>query len=90
MKLSFSRVAPATVSVIALLIGLAAINDDIRASMKALLSGHRSPELARVASSANDAAWQVMQAVKDQSLEHAPLTIFVVAAGVLLLFMLRT
>jgi hypothetical protein len=32
----------------------------------------------------------VTEAVRDQSIEHAPLVIFVLAATVLMMFMLRT
>lgn len=39
---------------------------------------------------ARDLALAVLDAVRDQSLEHAPLMIFVLAATVLMLIMLRT
>jgi hypothetical protein len=38
----------------------------------------------------NDVVLAALDVLRDQSLEHAPLTIFALAATVLLLFMLRT
>jgi hypothetical protein len=66
------------------------MNDDVRASFMRLFSGSATSDMRDVGWRLQDAAWAVYQAVRDQSIEHAPLTIFVVIAGVLLLFMLRT
>ena len=49
-----------------------------------------SSQIGEVAAFASGAAAVVLTAVRDQSIEHAPLVIFVLAASVLMLFMLRT
>ncbi|HEX4348055.1 MAG TPA: hypothetical protein VHZ73_10810 [Vicinamibacterales bacterium] len=66
------------------------MNDDVRRSVTRLLSGSGTSDVRDVAGSLQEAAMAVLQAVREQSIQHAPLTIFVVAASVLLLFMFRT
>ena len=47
-------------------------------------------EIAAIATHVEEIVLVVIQAVRDQSIEHAPLVIFALAAAVLVLFMLRT
>ena len=89
-RLSAANVVPAVASLLTLAAGFAAMNDDIRGSFTRLFSGSATSVVRDVGWRLQDAAWAVYQSVRDQSIEHAPLTIFVVAAGVLLIFMLRT
>jgi hypothetical protein len=78
------------VSVTALGVGIAAMNDDVRHYFQRLLSRDAMADVRDTGWYIQDASHAVMQAFKDQSIEHAPLMIFAVAAGVLVLFMLRT
>ena len=75
----------------AVLIGLAVIDDGVQGRLATLFAG-RSPtgELLSVGARLQELGSVIFQAVRDQSIEHAPLTIFVLAAAVLVLFMLRT
>jgi hypothetical protein len=49
-----------------------------------------SAQLASASTQVRDLTSVIVEAARDQSIEHAPLMIFVLAAVVLLLFMLRT
>jgi hypothetical protein len=75
----------------ALVVGLAATDPRVREQLAGLASGRRpSGELVSAAARIEDLALVALHAVRDQSIEHAPLTIFVLAAALLLVFMLRT
>jgi hypothetical protein len=89
-RLSAAKVLPTLASFFTLAAGLALMNDDIRRSLARLLSGAAGTDAQDMTWQVENAAMAVYQAVRDQSIEHAPLTIFIVAAGVLLVFMLRT
>ena len=52
--------------------------------------GRASADLVDAGSRVRDLASVVIDAVRDQSIEHAPMFIFVLVATVLVLFMLRT
>jgi hypothetical protein len=63
----------------------------VREQIAAIGSGRRpSGELVTAMARLQDIVVLAIQAVRDQSLQHAPLTIFVLAAALLLAFMLRT
>jgi hypothetical protein len=76
---------------VALLIGLAAIDERVRDQV-ALAFTRRGPteEIASVGSWLQDMATIAAQAVRDQSIAHAPMVIFALAAMVLVLFLTRT
>jgi hypothetical protein len=75
----------------AVLLALVAVDDRVRQQLSLRFSGSSaSSELMHVTYGARDLVAVVVQAAKDQSLDHAPLMIFVLAASVLVLFMLRT
>jgi hypothetical protein len=75
----------------ALVLGLAAIDARVRAQVANVLSGRGpSGELVEAGGRMQDLAAVMLQAIQDQSIEHAPLVIFAVAAMILVLFMLRT
>jgi hypothetical protein len=74
----------------AILAGMAYIDPRVRQQIDYFASGRGpTPELRAVTQQAMGLAWTVWEAVRDQSIEHAPLTIFGLAAAVLVLFMLR-
>lgn len=75
----------------ALVVGLAAIDDRVRDQVaRAFTSGGPTEEFASVGSRIQEMAMIAAQAVRDQSIEHAPMVIFALAAMVLVLFMTRT
>lgn len=75
----------------ALLIGLAVIDDRVRDQVaKVFARQGPTAEIASIGSQLEEMAAVVAQAARDQSIEHAPMVIFAVAAMVLVLFMSRT
>ena len=75
----------------AVLVGLVAIDPSVRSEVMQVLNG-RPPtgEFVNAGNRVQEAATIVLQAVRDQSIEHAPLAIFALAAMVLVMFILRT
>lgn len=87
----FSSGLAAAGGLCALVIGLAAIDDRVRDQVaRAFISGGPTEEIASVGSRLQEMAMIAAQAVRDQSIEHAPMVIFALAAMVLVLFMTRT
>ena len=86
-------VSDALISIVALtllLVVLASVNERVRHEVSLRLNGDRAQtELAGAAASVQRLAGVVVDAARDQTIEHAALAIFVVAAGVLTIFMLR-
>lgn len=83
----------AVISATALLIlalMLISIDDRVRDRVSALWSTPNSAAIAGATDQFGSLAGVVFEAIKDQSVAHAPLTIFALAATVLVLFMLRT
>jgi hypothetical protein len=77
--------------VLALLVGLALIDERVRERLTRLYSsGAGRGEIATAGAQLRDMAEVLAVAVRDQSVDQAPLVIFGLAAIVLLLFMLRT
>jgi hypothetical protein len=75
----------------ALVVGLALVDERVRVRLADLATGRTtSGELASVSAKLQQLAEVVAEAVRDQSIEQAPLVIFGLAAIVLVLFMLRT
>ena len=72
-------------------VGMAVMNDRVRVQMTRIICGEgASPEVVSYAQHVNGAVLTALDTVRDQGMDHAPLTIFALAATVLLLFMLRT
>ena len=71
--------------------GLAVIDVRVRDQLARVLTG-RAPtgDFASLGERVQELLLIVMQSVRDQSIEHAPLVIFALAALVLVLFMVRT
>ncbi len=77
--------------VLAIVVGLAVIDERVRSEVAALAAGHAGGgEIAGVGSRVSELGLIALQAVRDQSIEHAPLTLFALAALVLFVLMLRT
>jgi hypothetical protein len=90
MRRSFAGALSAAGGVLALVIGLAAIDDRVRDQVMRLLDGGPSEDITAIGRALQGLTFVVARAMKDQSIEHAPLAIFALAAMVLVLFMLRT
>jgi len=77
--------------VVALAIGLAAIDDRVRDQFARVFTS-RGPtnEITTLGSRLNDMVLIAAQAVTEQSIAHAPLVIFALAAAILVLLMTRT
>jgi len=83
--------AMSVAGVLTLLLALVAFDDRVREQAAAIVGGgNPSARLVGFGEQARDLAMVVLQAARDQGLEHAPLMIFALAATVLVLFMLRT
>jgi hypothetical protein len=69
---------------------IASVNERVRQEVSLrLTSTHAQADIAEVAADMHDAAGTVIEAARHQSIEHAPLLVFVIAACVLVAFMLR-
>ena len=72
------------------LIALTLIDERVRMQISQQIVAHPVSTLADSGARVRDLISVVASAVRDQSLSNAPLAIFAVAGGVLLVFMLRT
>jgi hypothetical protein len=74
-----------------LLVALVSIDERVRARVEGLVTTPpSSSEIAGVGAVYGNVSTLMYKAARDQSVEHAPMVIFAVAATVLVLFMLRT
>ena len=73
-----------------LIVLLVAIDDRVREQITTRLHAGPTAQISDLGSRLQDVAAIVAAAARHQSIEHAPLVIFAVAATVLTLFMLRT
>ena len=89
-KRPLTKALPATVGIMALLLGLMLIDKDIHAELVKLAHGGAAAELVSMTQRAQDSGLVMFRAAKDQILEHGPLTAFTIVSAGLLLFMLRT
>lgn len=76
-------------ALIILLIALVAIDERVRARVEAAMQGDLSSDVRSATSMASDVASVLVIAARDQSIDHAPMVVFVFAATVLVLGMLR-
>ena len=76
-------------ALIILLIALVAIDERVRARVEAAMQGELSSDVRSATSMASDVASVLVIAARDQSIDHAPMVVFVFAATVLVLGMLR-
>ncbi len=77
-------------TVAVLLIALVAFDDRVRERISQAFMARPSLELASAGHHVRSLASVIAEAARDQSLAHAPLLVFALAAGVLVVFMLRT
>jgi hypothetical protein len=77
-------------TVTVLLLILTAFDDRVRDLVSRRVVAHPSMELASAGHQLSNVAAVVVSAARSQSIGHAPLLIFTLAAAVLTLFMLRT
>ena len=91
MKRVTSSVITTGAGLSAIVVGLSIIDDRVRSEFTALVTGHASGgEFVSAGERLEELGMLVLQAVRDQSIEHAPLTLFALAALVLFVLMLRT
>ena len=77
-------------ALVVLLVGLMVIDVTVRDRVLSVVqSGEISSSLSSMLSTAGSVAGVLLVAARDQSLDHAPLAVFVVAATALVLAMLR-
>ncbi len=78
-------------SLTAVVAGLMLMNERVREQVEHLLEGRGpSPEVSSSAHQLQSVLFVALDGLRDQSMTHAPLTIFALAATILLLVMLRT
>jgi hypothetical protein len=90
MRRAFGEVLMSAGTVAVLLIALVAVDDRVREQISQRFMARPSVELASAGHQVRNVTSVIAEAARDQSLEHAPLLIFALAAAVLVLFMLRT
>jgi hypothetical protein len=73
-----------------LLLALICFDDRVREQVMQRFVAHPTTELSSAGRQVSDLTTVIVKAARDQSLGHAPLLIFTLAAAVLVLFMLRT
>jgi hypothetical protein len=75
----------------AIAVGLAVIDERVRTEFSSLVTGRGSTgDIVGFGARMQDLGLIAMQAVRDQSIEHAPLTVFALVALVLFALMLRS
>jgi ABC-type xylose transport system permease subunit len=90
VRRAFGDALISAAALVVLLVGLVAIDDRVRDRVLSVIqTGDVSSSVGSVTSVASDVAGVLMMAARDQSLDHAPLAVFVVAATALVLAMLR-
>ena len=90
MRRAFGDALVSVGALAVLLLVLTAVDDRVREQISLRFSARPAAELASVGERVRDLTSVVVEVARDQSLEHAPLLIFVLAATVLVMFMLRT
>ena len=90
MRRALSEATISLFALIVLLVALVSVDERVRQHVASMLSTPNSSELAGAGKEVTTLALVVFDAVKDQSVAHAPLVIFALAATVLVLFMVRT
>jgi hypothetical protein len=90
MRPVFREALMSAATVVILLLVLIAFDDRVRDHVSRRIVAHPSMELASLAHQVRDTATVLVQAAHTQSLGHAPLLLFTLAAAVLTLFMVRT
>jgi hypothetical protein len=87
---TFGDALISTGAIVLLLLTLAAIDERVREQVSLRFRTTPTADLVNAGTQVQDLATVVFSAVRDQSIAHAPLAIFVVVALFLTLFMLKT
>jgi hypothetical protein len=90
MRRVFREALMSAGTVAILLLVLVSADDRVRDQISQRVAARPSVELASAGRQLSDLTTVIVGAARDQSLGHAPLLIFTLAAAVLVLFMLRT
>lgn len=90
MRRAINEALMSAATVALLLLVLVAVDDRVRSEVKLRFVSHPTEQLTVAGQQARDLTSVIAQAARDQSVAHAPLVIFAVAATVLVVFMLRT
>ena len=90
MRRAFGEAMMSVATVAFLLLVLVAVDDRVRSELSLRVMAHPTAQLAAAGQHARDLTSVIAEAARNQSLAHAPLLIFTLAATVLVLFMLRT
>jgi hypothetical protein len=90
MRRAFREALMSAGTVAVVLLVLVGIDDRVRSELSLRLMAHPTEELASAGQHATHITTVIAQAARQQSLAHAPMLIFALAATVLVLFMLRT
>jgi hypothetical protein len=90
MRRAFGEALMSAGTVAILLVALVAVDDRVREEISRRLATPPSVDLASAEHQVRNLTSVIVAAARDQSLTHAPLLIFAMAATVLVLFMLRT
>ena len=90
MRRAFREALMSAGTVAILLLVLVAADDRVRDQISRRVVTRPTAELASAGRQLSDFTTVIVSAARDQSLGHAPLLIFTLAAAVLVLFMLRT
>jgi hypothetical protein len=90
MRRGLREVLMSAGTVVILLMVLISTDDRVREQVSMRLHARPSVELTSAARQLGDLTTVITHAAREQSLGHAPLLIFTLAAAVLVLFMLRT
>ncbi len=90
MRRVFGETLTTIGGVLLVLLALVAFDGRVRDRLSAIAAGGPTAQIAGAGDRAHEIILVVLQAVRDQSLEHAPMMIFALAAMVLVLFMTRT
>jgi hypothetical protein len=90
MRRGFREALMSGGTVVVLLLVLIGFDDRVREQVSMRVHAGPSVELASAGRQLGDLTTVITHAAREQSLGHAPLLIFTLAAAVLVLFMLRT
>jgi hypothetical protein len=90
MRRAFGEALMSAGTVALVLLVLIGIDDQVRSELSLRLMAHPTEQLATAGQQARHITTVIATAAREQSLAHAPLLIFALAAAVLVLFMLRT
>lgn len=90
MRRQLREVVLSVGAVVLLLLLLTAMDDRVRDQVSLRVVAHPTVELASAGRQARDLTTVIVEAARYQTIGHAPLLIFTMAAAVLMLFMLRT